>query len=160
MEIRIRKFDSNKYGVTKEEFKEFKREMKQLDKLDDSFKMTGKDYKEIKTHIKKGDLGAYMANIGEEMRTAMGLTLSGKVDSAIELEESKKLAKTTSLKEDADLEKVLGFIQIANYQRIADNVQDSKNKIEDLAVTNNANDLFNKASFAKLDLPETKAHFA
>lgn len=75
-------FNSNDYGITRKEFKQFKNEMQLKDLQNDKIELTKQDYKEVKEHIKNGDLGKYLDNVSEEMRNAMGLSLKGKVDNS------------------------------------------------------------------------------
>ncbi len=100
---------NNNYGITKPEWKAFKKELKKLDKQDDSFKLTKADYKEMEAHIEAGDFGVYMEQKSAEIKHAMGLALNGKVD---DLAEAQRIAKGVEL-HDADLDKVLGYIESA-----------------------------------------------
>lgn len=120
-------FDNNDYGITRKEFREFKREMKKLDRESDAIELTRKDYKEIKAHIKNGDLGAYMENVGEEMRAAMGLKLSNKVDIGKEIAASLRILHDVNLGKtpdgkDVDVAKVSEFIKAADASRIEQSI--------------------------------------
>lgn len=106
---------ANDYGIRfgnlfrKGEWKAIKKELQKLDAKNDNFELTKADYKEIKAHIKAGDLGAYMDKISDDMRNALGLSLKGKVD---DLDEAQRIAKGVKL-ENADLDKVLKYISNA-----------------------------------------------
>lgn len=68
------RFDKNNiYGIDKKEYKELKKELKQQNV---DFKKS-----EFKEAVNNGNLSTYLDNVGVEMKTAMGLYLTPKVDS-------------------------------------------------------------------------------
>ncbi len=103
----IRFNKNNSYGIEKKTEWKGAEGLKQDLKSDPLF--TKKDIKEIKQHINNGDLGAYMDTLSADMRNALGLKLSGRVD---DLNEAQRIAKGVPL-EGADLDKVLSYIQNA-----------------------------------------------
>lgn len=108
----IRFNKGNQYGIDKKSEWKGAEGLKQDLKSDPLF--TKKDIKEIKKHINNGDLGAYMDTMSADMRNALGLKLSGKVD---DLSEAQRIAKGVSL-EGADLDKVLSYIRNARPETV------------------------------------------
>lgn len=110
-------FNSNNYGITRREWKDFKKELKAIDKANDNFKLTKSDYKDMKVAIKNGDLGAYLDKASDELKVAMGLSLTGKVDGTENLTLASNIVNVTDIK-NADKAKVVDYIQKANFNRV------------------------------------------
>ncbi len=109
-------FKSNIYGITRKEWKAFKKELKAADKANDNFDLSRTDYKDMKVAIKNGDLGAYLDKASDDLKLAMGLSLTGKVDGTEYLTQASNIAKVTDIK-NADKAKVIEYIQKANYNK-------------------------------------------
>ena len=118
-------FNSNNYGITKNEWKAIKKELKAADKKNDNFELTKTDYKAIETAIAKGDLAAYLDKAGDDLKLAMGLALTGKVDGTENLEETKAIV--SNLDADCDKNKVLNYIIQANKTKTPENVETAYN---------------------------------
>lgn len=110
-------FNSNNYGITKQEWKSFKKEMKAADKANDNYELSRSDYKEMKVAIKNGDLGAYLDKASDDLKLAMGLSLTGKVDGTEDLAQATNLVNVTDIK-NADKAKVIDYIKRANFNRM------------------------------------------
>lgn len=110
-------FNSNNYGITRREWKDFKKELKATDKANDNFKLTKSDYKDMKVAIKNGDLGAYLDKASDDLKVAMGLSLTGKVDGTENLTLASNIVNVTDIK-NADKAKVVDYIQKANFNRV------------------------------------------
>lgn len=110
-------FNSNNYGITRREWKDFKKELKAADKANDNFKLTKSDYKDMKVAIKNGDLGAYLDKASDDLKLAMGLSLTGKVDGTENLTLASNIVNVTDIK-NADKAKVVDYIQKANFNRV------------------------------------------
>ena len=110
-------FNSNNYGITRREWKDFKKELKATDKANDNFKLTKSDYKDIKVAIKNGDLGAYLDKASDDLKVAMGLSLTGKVDGTENLTLASNIVNVTDIK-NADKAKVVDYIRKANFNRV------------------------------------------
>ena len=107
---------ANDYGIRfgnlfkKSEWKAVKKELQRLDEKNDNFEFTKADYKEIKAHIKAGDLGAYMDKLSDDMRSALGLSLTKKVDGSEDMLSMLKIVSDVNLA-GADKTKVIKYIQ-------------------------------------------------
>ncbi len=110
-------FNSNNYGITRREWKDFKKELKATDKANDNFKLTKSDYKDMKVAIKNGDLGAYLDKASDDLKVAMGLSLTGKVDGTENLTLASNIVNVTDIK-NADKAKVVDYIRKANFNRV------------------------------------------
>ena len=110
-------FNSNNYGITRREWKDFKKELKAIDKANDNFKLTKSDYKDMKVAIKNGDLGAYLDKASDDLKVAMGLSLTGKVDGTENLTLASNIVNVTDIK-NADKAKVVDYIRKANFNRV------------------------------------------
>ena len=110
-------FNSNNYGITRREWKDFKKELKATDKANDNFKLTKSDYKDMKVAIKNGDLGAYLPKASDDLKVAMGLSLTGKVDGTENLTLASNIVNVTDIK-NADKAKVVDYIRKANFNRV------------------------------------------
>lgn len=76
-------FKNNSYGINKQEWKQIKQELKSYNKdTDPTNDISNKDVKELKNAIKSGNLEAYLDKCGDDMKSAMGLSLTGAVDKA------------------------------------------------------------------------------
>lgn len=76
-------FNNNSYGVNKQEWKQIKQELKSYNKdADPTNDISNKDIKEIKKAIKSGNLEAYLDKCSDDMKSALGLSLTGAVDKA------------------------------------------------------------------------------
>ena len=113
-------FNSNNYGITRREWKDFKKELKAADKANDNFKLTKSDYKDMKVAIKNGDLGAYLDKASDDLKLAMGLSLTGKVDGTENLTLASNIVNVTDIK-NANKAKVVDYIQKANFNRVEKN---------------------------------------
>ena len=121
-------FNSNNYGITRREWKDFKKELKAADKANDNFKLTKSDYKDMKVAIKNGDLGAYLDKASDDLKLAMGLSLTGKVDGTEDLAQASNIANVTDIK-NADKAKVVDYIQKANYKRVKNDLTEFREGI-------------------------------
>ena len=83
----------------------------------DNFKLTKSDYKDMKVAIKNGDLGAYLDKASDDLKLAMGLSLTGKVDGTENLTLASNIVNVTDIK-NADKAKVVDYIQKANFNRV------------------------------------------
>ena len=171
-------FNNNDYGITRQEFKQFKKEMQLKDLQNDKIELTKQDYKEIKKHIKNGDLGKYLDNVSEEMRNAMGLSLKGKVDDSpirktpVRVDGNVQAARRLpsrngfglvnapavrymieTLPEDVDRSKVLNHIAAADEARIDELMSKSfeplMKALEDGATRERIEQSFNNSPFMK-----------
>ena len=138
-------FNGNDYGITRKEWKAFKKELKSIDKKDDSFELTKADYKEIKAHIKTGDLGAYMDTKSAEIRNAMGLSLSGKVDSTEDIKGAQAIVNNVDFAptpdgKPTDKAKVMQYISLANTPRIAESFKEGATNFERVATESHLSD--------------------
>jgi hypothetical protein len=116
-------FNNNDYGITRKEWHTIKKELKAADKKNDNFELSKADYKELKTSIKNGDLGAYLDKQGAELREALGLSLKGKVDGTEDLTGAKGIVNDVNFAvrpdgKQVDKAKVIQYIQTANAKRI------------------------------------------
>ncbi|MBR6723457.1 hypothetical protein IKL64_08375 [bacterium] len=120
-------FNGNSYGINKQEFKAFKQELKKADKANDNFDLSKADYKEIEAAIVKGDLSAYLDRAGAELKVAMGIALTGKVDGTEDLDAARQIVNNAEFDvrpdgKPTDKAKVIQYIINANPQRVEQNL--------------------------------------
>ncbi len=75
---KIGRFDGNNYDLTRKELRKARKEIQEnlgLSKSEAKAQM-----KEVKNHIKMGDLGEYLDKLGDDMKGAMGLHLTPKME--------------------------------------------------------------------------------
>ena len=117
-------FNSNDYGITRQEWKAIKKELKTADKKNDNYELSKKDIKEIKSNIKTGDLGNYLDNVSNEMKRDLGLALTGKVDGTEDIKAAQQIVNQVDLAvrpdgKPTDKAKVIQYIVSANIPQIA-----------------------------------------
>ena len=143
---------ANDYGIRfgnlfkKSEWKAVKKELQRLDEKKDNFEFTKADYKEIKAHIKAGDLGAYMDKLSDDMRSALGLSLTKKVDGSEDMLSMLKIVSDVNLA-GADKTKVIKYIQKANVDEMVKNFNLS-------AFNDSCKSLENAATVAHIENPK------
>ncbi len=158
-------FNNNDYGITRKEWHAIKKELKAADKADDSFKLSRSDYKDMKASIKAGNLGDYLDKYGTNIRNAMGLSLTGKVDGTEDIKAAQQIVNDVTFGEvKTDKEKVLRYIKVANFERqekdLTENYAPAADSLEKIASENLADAKLAKASdpfkFAYANVGETK----
>jgi hypothetical protein len=132
-------FSKNDYGITRQEWRAIKKDLKNADKLNDNFKLTNADYKEMKASIKSGDLSAYLDRQGADLKQAMGLSLTGRVDGTEDLQGATNIVNDVDFAirpdgKQTDKAKVIQYIKNANVVRIAQGVDQSCANIEETGV--------------------------
>lgn len=142
--------DKNDYGINRQEWRQFKRDLKSEVK-NGNIDLKTKDVNNLKKAIETGNLGAHLDQIGEDMKGILGLHLTGKVDGTEGVEKAQteaeitEILKNVKLEKGVDTDKVLQYIKNANISRI----QDQTNKTIANITEVNAEAFFN--SFKALD---------
>ena len=75
---KIGKFDGNNYDLTRRELRQTRKEIQKDLGLTKSEAKA--QIKEVKNHIKTGDLGEYLNQLGDDMKGAIGLHLTTKME--------------------------------------------------------------------------------
>ena len=130
-------FNGNDYGITKKEWRAIKKELKAADKKNDNYDLSKADFKEIKTHIATGDLGAYLDRVGSDMRRDLGLALTGKVDGSEDIKAAQSIVTNVDLAarpdgKPTDKAKVMQYIAAANVPQIAASFREASLNIENV----------------------------
>ena len=112
-------FGNNDYGITRKEWRAIKKDLKSADKADNSFQLSKADYKDMKASIKAGNLGDYLDKYGTNIRNAMGLSLTGKVDGTEDIKALQQVVNDIEFEPNTDKAKVISYIKMANYSQIA-----------------------------------------
>ena len=135
--------DKNDYGINRQEWRQFKRDLKSEVK-NGNIDLKTKDVNNLKKAIETGNLGAHLDQIGEDMKGILGLHLTGKVDGTEGVEKAQTVAEITEilnnvkLEKGVDTDKVLQYIRNANILRIQGQTHKT---IADITEVNAANSL-------------------
>ena len=136
-------FNNNDYGITRKEWRAIKKELKSADKADDSFKLSKSDYKDMKASIKAGNLGDYLDKYGANIRNAMGLSLTSKVDGTEDVKAAQQIVNDVNLP-NTDKAKVVQYIQMANYAQVKEGAEVAFKEVGDTMTKSN---FYNHASY-------------
>lgn len=136
-------FNNNDYGITRKEWHAIKKELKAADKADDSFKLSRSDYKDMKASIKAGNLGDYLDKYGTNIRNAMGLSLTGKVDGTEDVKAAQQIVNDVKLPK-TDKAKVVRYIQMANYAQVKEGAEVAFKEVGNTMTTEHMESFFSK----------------
>lgn len=138
-------FNSNDYGITRKEWQAIKKELKAADKKNDNYELSKADLKEIKAHIKAGDLGEYLDKVGNEMKRDLGLALTGKVDGTEDIRAAQQIVNQVDFAlapdgKPTDKAKVIQYIASANVPQIAQGFQTGMTNVMEVGTTSHIAD--------------------
>lgn len=136
-------FNNNDYGITRKEWRAIKKELKAADKADDSFKLSRSDYKDMKASIEAGNLGDYLDKYGTNIRNAMGLSLTGKVDGTEDVKAAQQIVNDVELP-NTDKAKVVRYIQMANYAQVKEGAEVAFKEVENTVTTGHMESFFSQ----------------
>lgn len=136
-------FNNNDYGITRKEWRAIKKELKAADKADDSFKLSRSDYKDMKASIKAGNLCDYLDKYGTNIRNAMGLSLTGKVDGTEDVKAAQQIVNDVELPK-TDKAKVVRYIQMANYAQVKEGAEVAFKEVGNTMTTGHMESFFSQ----------------
>ena len=151
----------NNYGIDQKELQQLKQEAQKANiDFNQDGKVDAKDQQLLQEAIQSNNLGAFLDQLGNDIKGVMGLHLTNKVDGAERLAQAQTIAEINQIVSEMEFEpgtdkaRVIDHIKMANIARITDNVLDIDNILTDAgykATEQSVETLFASDSFAQLD---------
>ncbi len=131
----------NNYGIDQKELQQLKQEAQKANiDFNQDGKVDAKDQQLLQEAIQSNNLGAFLDQLGNDIKGVMGLHLTNKVDGAEKLaqaqtiEELQHMVDSMNLEPGTDKARVIDYIAMANVKRIEAQVQDFETVCKQLEI--------------------------